>query len=642
MPNKPTTVPQLDTNQTNRTVPAGSKVSDGYLTNDILPAANANYLWGWAGDWLNWLDGTFGDGAAAGDVEVGGDWVPSSGSAYDLGTLAKPWQRVNVFSATGSDVVAVGGRSLQPGIHARHTSGRTTILVAPENDSLADTTTDSAIAVVHPYADAPANDSVQWAAFRVSHGATLADTFHVNKYGDLYTTGSIGIGQFQPTEDLHLASGRTAYFGGAVEFDAGLTVSVGNSTFLDRVVIGDSGDTPYGGYKLSLFSDTTETTLWCRNDQAGTGGYANAYFQKSASHASGTITNLYNVRAVTSHGGAGNVTDSYGIVAGHQKTAGSATRLVNYQSEWYSLASINVGSLMDYRATDAPYSGTLNAHYGLYVDNLTLAPNNYGVYVQGASTYAIWADSGICRFDEEVYIGQTPSLLLRPYGAADTDITALISGTNSGGLIESQQNAQIAIGIRGNDNADAFSIISYNDGGPDYDYLVAQFRSLGWVGFGAAPRSKFNVAADADVAVQLTSNEDITASGMYLGGIIWEGKRGALYHPAAAIRARSLGATWSAATANAAASALDFYTQDSSGSDLTAEGVPRMTLDSQGQLAIGKTPTVSGGILQLGMSTADCIFVDASSSGTPSTAAGWIKVNIGGTDRWIQCYSTTP
>ena len=64
MPNKPTTVPELDTNQTNRTIPAPTKVSDGYLTDDVFPAANANYLHGWTGDWLGWLDGTFEDGDA--------------------------------------------------------------------------------------------------------------------------------------------------------------------------------------------------------------------------------------------------------------------------------------------------------------------------------------------------------------------------------------------------------------------------------------------------------------------------------------------------------------------------------------------------------------------------------------------------
>lgn len=72
MPDKPTTIPQLDTNQTNRTVPAPSKVTDGFVLNDILPSANVNYLHGWAGDWLGWLDSTFGDGATAAEITIPG------------------------------------------------------------------------------------------------------------------------------------------------------------------------------------------------------------------------------------------------------------------------------------------------------------------------------------------------------------------------------------------------------------------------------------------------------------------------------------------------------------------------------------------------------------------------------------------
>jgi len=62
MASRPGTVPQLDTNQTNRTIPAPTKVTDGYVLNDTFPSPNANYLFGWAGDWLTWLDERTEDG----------------------------------------------------------------------------------------------------------------------------------------------------------------------------------------------------------------------------------------------------------------------------------------------------------------------------------------------------------------------------------------------------------------------------------------------------------------------------------------------------------------------------------------------------------------------------------------------------
>jgi len=64
-------------------------------------------------------------------------------------------------------------------------------------------------------------------------------------------------------------------------------------------------------------------------------------------------------------------------------------------------------------------------------------------------------------------------------------------------------------------------------------------------------------------------------------------------------------------------------------------------LGTSNYVAIGKAPTADG-ILQLEMGGNDLHFMGASSTGTPSTAAGWIRVKIGGATRWIQTYSTTP
>ena len=43
--------------------------------------------------------------------------------------------------------------------------------------------------------------------------------------------------------------------------------------------------------------------------------------------------------------------------------------------------------------------GTIVENYGVYVDDQTAGTNDYGVYVAGADTYALWVDSGTSRFD---------------------------------------------------------------------------------------------------------------------------------------------------------------------------------------------------------------------------------------------------
>lgn len=123
MPNKPTTVPTLDTNQTNRTAPAASKISDGYVLNDTFPAANANYLHGWAGDWISWLDATFGDGANAAslDIALGGgtNMLTVEGRATIEGRLFANEDVVASGQISASErVVASGGSTARHAVSA--------------------------------------------------------------------------------------------------------------------------------------------------------------------------------------------------------------------------------------------------------------------------------------------------------------------------------------------------------------------------------------------------------------------------------------------------------------------------------------------------------------------------------------------
>lgn len=86
---KPGTVPQLDTNQTNRTAPIASKISDGYVLNDLLPSSNFNYLVGFAGDWLSWVDERIFDGATEEEMFLRGRSMGSEdGLLLDATTFA--------------------------------------------------------------------------------------------------------------------------------------------------------------------------------------------------------------------------------------------------------------------------------------------------------------------------------------------------------------------------------------------------------------------------------------------------------------------------------------------------------------------------------------------------------------------------
>lgn len=50
-------------------------------------------------------------------------------------------------------------------------------------------------------------------------------------------------------------------------------------------------------------------------------------------------------------------------------------------------------------------SVALTNNYGIFIENQTYGTNDYGIYVAGADTYALWIDAGISRFDGNVGIG---------------------------------------------------------------------------------------------------------------------------------------------------------------------------------------------------------------------------------------------
>lgn len=73
----------------------------------------------------------------------------------------------------------------------------------------------------------------------------------------------------------------------------------------------------------------------------------------------------------------------------------------------YNRGSGTIGSGAGLRVYDGlnDGGGTFTNQYGVRIENLTAAANNYGVYVAGASTYGLWVETGTVRFDDLVQIG---------------------------------------------------------------------------------------------------------------------------------------------------------------------------------------------------------------------------------------------
>src|SRR5690606_37383788 len=64
-----------------------------------------------------------------------------------------------------------------------------------------------------------------------------------------------------------------------------------------------------------------------------------------------------------------------------------------------------IGTTYGFFADNPSNSGTITANYGVYIVNQTAGTSDYGLYIQGADTYALLVDSGASRFDGQVRVG---------------------------------------------------------------------------------------------------------------------------------------------------------------------------------------------------------------------------------------------
>ena len=76
--------------------------------------------------------------------------------------------------------------------------------------------------------------------------------------------------------------------------------------------------------------------------------------------------------------------------------------------------------------------GTITSNYGIYIENQTAGSSDYGIYIAGSDTYAIWVDSGLARFDGNgTRVFELPADATDPTsggGAAAGRIPVLIGG----------------------------------------------------------------------------------------------------------------------------------------------------------------------------------------------------------------------
>ncbi len=105
---RPSVIPTIDSNSTNRSAPPAGKQTDGYVNTDIFPAPEFNWTQGFTSDWLAWLDERTADGATpARDLALQG--VAATGASGDAGGFVTITSGAGDLAGAGGDLGFVAG-----------------------------------------------------------------------------------------------------------------------------------------------------------------------------------------------------------------------------------------------------------------------------------------------------------------------------------------------------------------------------------------------------------------------------------------------------------------------------------------------------------------------------------------------------
>jgi len=443
MPNKPATVPQLDSNSTNRTIPAPSKVTDGFLLNDILPASNVNYLWGWAGDWLGWLDAQFGDGANPADLVLPADLtVNGKTTILNPGTLSPTANAyaLDVAYAYSAPAATHKAASISGSCTATPNSRNLHGLIAYAQADYASGTGNYYTGLYGgAYIGAGAAGVLNHAqGFAGDCSINAAGTGTINNAYVFYAwNGGAGGGTLNNYYGFYcdnITAGGVSNYGlyiAGASTDA-IKVADGRVTF-------DGTDNPTGLIGQLDYQWSYRGLGVCHRTTNATTHSWGSVVLAEIDAATGTYnySDLHGGIAIKGSANAGTVSVLWGEV--DNKGTGTINNATAIEGGCYNGSTGSITDAAVYRAYDGSAGGgSIGTYTGLWVQNIDCATTNYGVYLQGADTAAIFVASGESYLVDAATIGATALSSMnwnpRKLGAEWAPGTTGVSGNTIVGL----------------------------------------------------------------------------------------------------------------------------------------------------------------------------------------------------------------
>ena len=196
----------------------------------------------------------------------------------------------------------------------------------------------------------------------------------------------VGIGTNTPEHTLDVEAGSAGSGTARVAADLGYLITSGTQS-----------NAVYAGQAVTVLDGSASTSGTLGSSPAGMAGIFSQNSTGTVSQASGLLGVFY-TQGATPIGTVGQGAGNTGLV--YHTTTGT----IEEATAFYAVNAQNVGG------------GTITDAYGLYVADQTAGTNDYGVYIEGADTYALWVDADDARFDDGVILGDAAADVLTANG----------------------------------------------------------------------------------------------------------------------------------------------------------------------------------------------------------------------------------
>jgi len=184
------------------------------------------------------------------------------------------------------------------------------------------------------------------------------------------------------------------------------TTENGTTTARARLIVGDKGDLTINASKTTAGSDaifvgTNATTSLT----AGSVDYFGGYRGSAVLGSSGTVTaQFYGLKGDASIASTATNAPAVPVVGLWGEASNNSTltvaRMYAIQAQVLNYSTGSITDSVGIRVKSAvSLGGSIANNYGLYIENQSVGTADYGVYVAGADTYALFVDSGATRLD---------------------------------------------------------------------------------------------------------------------------------------------------------------------------------------------------------------------------------------------------